>query len=102
MNQIEFLRSVVSSRIPDAKFSVDRPALPEGSWWLDAELDGHLATVQWKPGRGFGISASPASGFGEGPDEIYSDVESAAARMIELLERHEQAKSETIGRGERI
>jgi hypothetical protein len=92
MNQIEVLRNLVAAGIPNATFELDRPAQPQGSWWLDVHLGDRGAAVEWKPGTGFGISVSPSAGYGEGPHETFSNAESAANRLIGLLERGECTK----------
>ena len=98
MNQIELLRNQIATRIPNATFNLDRPAKPPSNWWLDIELDGHTASVEWRPGKGFGISASASAGYGEGPHETYVGVGSAADRLIEILLRaeHTEPPKETI------
>jgi hypothetical protein len=93
MNQIEILRNLVASTIPNVTFELDRPANPQGSWWLDVHLGDQAASVEWKPGKGFGISASPSAGYGEGPHETFADAESVARRLVGLLERSEHTKS---------
>ena len=92
MNQIEILRTLVADSIPNVTLELDRPVQPQGSWWLEAHLGDHVASVEWKPGRGFGISASRSAGYGEGPHETFDDAESAAKRLIGLLGRREHTK----------
>ena len=58
MNQIKLLRNQIATRIPNATFNLDRPTKPRGTWWLDIDLDGHTASVEWRIGKGFGVSAS--------------------------------------------
>jgi DNA-binding XRE family transcriptional regulator len=42
--------------------------------------------IEWSPRRGFGIStAEPGAGYGEGPDEIYTDRAETSRRVIELF-----------------
>lgn len=85
MNPIEQLVERLASEVPEAKTSLDKPAQPSGAWWLDAELHGHSVVTEWRPGKGFGISASPAKIYGEGADEIFSDLKPAGDRVIALL-----------------
>src|SRR5437763_1711639 len=89
MNQIEQLAERVASEIPGTKMNLDRPAQPSGTWWLDSDLHGHSVITEWRPGKGFGISASPSKAYGEGPDEILPDMKSAADRVIVLLRASE-------------
>jgi len=90
MNPIEDLMTKLARRFPGLSAKVDPPYLPDGSWWLDLDLAGHSATAEWRPGRGFGILASPSDSYGEGPDEIYPDVSSTFARLQAILERRER------------
>lgn len=89
MNQIERLAERVASEVPEAKTNLDRPARQSGSWWLDTDLHGHYVVTEWRPGKGFGISASPSRAYGEGPDEIFPDLRSAGDRVVALLRGRE-------------
>src|SRR5437016_7886972 len=85
MNQIEQLAERLASEVPEAKTNLDRPAKQSGTWWLAADLQGHSVVTEWRPGKGFGISASPSRAYGEGPDEIFPNLQSAGDRVIALL-----------------
>jgi DNA-binding XRE family transcriptional regulator len=54
-------------------------------WFLDVEYDDHLVVVQWQKDSGFGISCSPVHHYGEGPDEVYQNLEATYARVVCLL-----------------
>jgi hypothetical protein len=54
-----------------------------GHWWIDFHGTRHLA-VEWRPGRGFGLSAT-TSAFGEGPAEIFLSPAHAAKRVAQIL-----------------
>ncbi len=84
-NPIQGLEQKLQKRFPKVRTILDAPEAPNSRWWLDAQLGKHLVSVEWRPGRGFGVSAGD-DGFGEGPDEVYDDADSAAERVIELLE----------------
>ena len=88
MNAIEALKRDIELALPDVELKLRRPRKPNGNWWLDATYEGHDVTVEWAPRRGFGVSADdPGDGYGEGPDEILTDREAAAKRVIDLLAR---------------
>jgi DNA-binding XRE family transcriptional regulator len=89
MNQIEQLVQRLASEIPEATHTLEGPAHKSGNWWLDSDLNGHSVTVEWRPGKGFGISASPSKAFGEGPDEVFTDLKAAGDRVINLLRGRE-------------
>jgi DNA-binding Xre family transcriptional regulator len=56
-----------------------------GAWWLDLWHEDHWVSVEWRPHVGFGISARPDVGLGEGPDEVHRTLEQARSRVLELL-----------------
>ena len=85
MNNIEKLSEKLRARCPDLIAILDRPNDSSSSWWLDLELKGHSATVEWRPRQGFGVSSSVSDSYGEGPDEIYPDVDSTVERVTELM-----------------
>lgn len=85
MNEIECLRDLLADRFPTASVSLDPPDVPTGNWWLDVELDGHHVVVEFRPGKGFGISTPTADDYGVGPDEIYERATTAYERVKELL-----------------
>ncbi|HEV2961731.1 MAG TPA: XRE family transcriptional regulator [Candidatus Angelobacter sp.] len=89
MNQIEQLAARLVSEISEIKISLDKPAQQSGAWWLDADLHGHSVVTEWRPGKGFGVSASPSRAYGEGPDEIFPDLQTAGDRVITLLRGRE-------------
>ena len=91
INQIEELQYRIQKRLPAVDARLDPPMKLENPWWLDLALQGHSVVVEWRPGQGFGLSTGE-SGYGEGPDEVYSRAEEAEARLIELLEERKETK----------
>ena len=69
---------------------LDLAVAPDASSWLDLTLRDLRATVEWRPGRGFGVSSSPETVYGEGSDELYPDVSTALKRLVAVLERGSQ------------
>lgn len=86
MNDIERLREELRRRFPEIGAQIDRPDRSGGSWFLDLDLAGRKAVVEWRPERGFGVLAREGALFGDRPDEIYPELESAVGRIEELLE----------------
>lgn len=82
---IQVLEAQLRKRFPAASLALDVAARPNGTSFLDVELDGHQVVIQWRKGAGFGISSSSDHGYGEGADEVYQDVEAAYGRTISLL-----------------
>jgi Helix-turn-helix domain len=84
-NPIESLRERLSHRFPGASLTVDAPAVETGSWFMDATLQGYALVIEWRPGRGFGLSTPTEGDAFLGPDEVYEDVDSAFERARALL-----------------
>ena len=82
---IEQLQERLQHRFPDAGLALDRPKDLEASWWLDAVLDGHDVTVEWRPALGFGVSAGREALFGESPDEVYGSLQETLSRVEQLV-----------------
>jgi DNA-binding Xre family transcriptional regulator len=84
--QIAAIEEKIRHRFPEAKVAIDAPSNPQGSWFLDISLRGHVVAVQWKRDFGFGITTNPSSGgYGEGVHESHIDLESAYKRTAALL-----------------
>lgn len=93
MNAIRTLERRVHERFPAAKTNLDPSSRAAGPWFLDIDLNGHPLTVEWRPRRGFGVTSKRLPGYGEGPDEVIRDVESASHRVIALLQAGARTKS---------
>lgn len=84
-NDVERLRDRIKERFPEAACKLLKPRTQTGSWWLDADLNGYALTIEWRPGRGFGLSTPTEGDTFLGPDEVYEDVDSAFERAKALL-----------------
>lgn len=84
--QVEELERELKRRLSDATITVDPPEVAGGSWWVDIERNGKVATVEWRPTGEFGVS-SPGSGYGEGPEYIVTTVDAAADHIAQILRR---------------
>ncbi len=82
---IEELKTEVRRRMADATITVDPPSSTTGSWWLDIQRYGHIASIEWRPGRGFGV-AYPGGGYGEGVDFVVDDAATAAEHVSRQFE----------------
>lgn len=87
MNLLQQLESRVREEIPGVEARLDLAVAPEASSWLDLTLRDLRATVEWRPGGGFGLSSSPETVYGEGSDEFYPDVSTALNRLVAVLEK---------------
>lgn len=80
----QFVR-ILHEAVPEARLVPDAADEPLGASWLDAWLGENSVTVEFRPGRGFGVSTASPDAFGEGSDEVYDEPALAAARVITLL-----------------
>ena len=94
MNLLQQLESRVREEVPGVQARLDLAEVPEASSWLDLTLRDLRATVEWRPGRGFGVSSSLEPVYGEGSDEIYPDVSTALNRLVAVLEKGSRTKPE--------
>lgn len=85
MNEIERLRELLTERFPQASIQLDQAELPGGSWWLDVTLKDHSVVIEWREGRGFGLSTPSEGDYGSGPDEVYPGVSETFERTKEIL-----------------
>jgi DNA-binding Xre family transcriptional regulator len=89
MNQIERLENDLLTRFPDLVVMVDPPADgTRGTWHLDVQRNGASPiVVEWRPDRGFGVSALRADdpAFGVGPDEVYPNLKATFDRLVRLI-----------------
>src|ERR1051325_4443396 len=83
---LEQLQAELRRRVPDAKIRLDAPTNADGTWWVDVEWQGNIATVEWRPNVGFGV-AGDERGYGEGPDVVVNDAASAADEVTRFLKR---------------
>lgn len=79
MSDIQKLIQAVHRDFPSAELKVDESAGSSQVAWLDIEHQGKRIVVEWRRGKGFGVSvlperpAHPLEGLFEGPDEVLSD-----------------------------
>ena len=86
MNPIEEFRDELTRRFPGIAAEIDPPADPRGPWYLDVRQEGSPSVVvEWRPGRGFGISTPSPDDYGTGPDEVHSNASVALARVDEVI-----------------
>jgi hypothetical protein len=84
MNDIEVIERDLRNRFPGATVTIDVPADPAGTWYVDVRRDHQALTIQWRRDRGFGVSAASGA-YGEGAEETYSTVAQVESRVAELL-----------------
>src|SRR6266487_2928455 len=81
---IEHLKKLLDERLPDCAVDVDAPDRADGNWWLDVRMGKKRHTLEYRPDMGFGLFHS-ATGYGEGPAEVYRTPERVAQRLAQLM-----------------
>jgi hypothetical protein len=84
MNDIEIIEHDLRNRFPGATVTIDAPADPDGTWYVDVRGSHQVLTIQWRRDRGFGVSAGSGV-YGEGAEEIYSTIAQVENRVAELF-----------------
>lgn len=83
-DDLQRLLDALRARYPQLRIAVDPGEGQTGHWFVDLSAEGRHATVEWRPGQGFGISEQAPDGeaYGDGPDAVYADVERALGRLL--------------------
>lgn len=84
-NEIERLRDLLQERFSDGSYKLLKPRIETGGWFLDVDLQAYALTIEWRPGKGFGLSTPTAGDTFLGPDEVYTDLNTAYERAKALL-----------------
>jgi DNA-binding XRE family transcriptional regulator len=81
---IERLKQMLAGKLPQSRINVDEPEHAGGNYWVDVSIGKKRHTVEYRPGKGFGLFHEDA-GYGEGPAEIYRTPERMAQRLAQLM-----------------
>jgi DNA-binding phage protein len=84
MKAIEQLQLLLARSLPQSRIKIDEPEHSGGSFWVDVSLGKKRHTLEYRPGKGFGLFHEDA-GYGEGPAEVYRTPERAAQRLTQLM-----------------
>jgi DNA-binding XRE family transcriptional regulator len=82
--RIEKLKALIAESAPNCVIDLDTPDEAAGNWWIDVHSGKKQVTLDYRPGKGFGVYHSDA-GYGEGPAEVYRTPELAARRVMQLI-----------------
>jgi DNA-binding phage protein len=77
-------KKLLDELLPRCTVDVDAPDHTGGNWWFDVTRGKKRHTLEYRPGKGFGLFHEDA-GYGEGPAEIYRTPERAAQRLAQLM-----------------
>jgi hypothetical protein len=83
--EVRELENQVRRRMVDVTFTIDPPASESGAWWIDVQRYGRIASIEWRPGKGYGV-AVPDGGYGEGMDFVVDDAAAAAEYVARVLQ----------------
>lgn len=98
VNDLERLQEAIRTEFPTADVRIDQKVLGLHFGWLDVEYEGRSLAVEWRAGKGFGVSelpehpSAPSEGLFEGPDQVFSDLAPARDHVFMLLEDAETAR----------
>lgn len=81
---------MIRARLPETEIAVDEPESAADAWWADVVHSGQRAVVEWRPGRGFGVSGA-GGGYGEGPDAVAVTIGDALDRVLRILDANAPA-----------
>jgi len=88
MNAIQELEQQVKGIFPEATTRIDEGEEETSPWWLDITLEHKRLTVEWRPGRGFGVTLVTAeTAYGEGPEHVVQTVDEAIECLLMLAEQ---------------
>ena len=76
---------LVRGELADVQVSIDGPVKVDGPYVADFTWQTRHVVVEYSPKHGYGVSSSDDLGFGEKPDEVFSDPHDAAIRVVEFL-----------------
>jgi len=93
---IDHLKHLLGKNLPTVQVRVDEPEHAGGSHWVDVSLGKKRQTVEYRPGKGFGLFHDN-TGYGEGPSEVYRTPERAALRLAQLLTATGRSKVTDVG-----
>jgi hypothetical protein len=87
VNAFESLQQRLQAERPTLKLVISRPVQHDGVWTLDCVQDGTWVVVEWDPsGSSFGVSkVTSQTGYGEPPDQCFTDGDLAFRRIVQLL-----------------
>src|SRR5438094_8375375 len=81
---IEKLTGLLKENLPGCAVKIDEPDRSGGNYWIDISLGRKRRTLEYRPGKGFGLFHDDA-GFGQGPAEIYRSAERAVQRLAQVM-----------------
>jgi hypothetical protein len=92
MNEIKRLASEIQATLPRANVRPDCPTDDRSqTCWLNVEFAGHSVAVEWRPGKGFGVSkveaseGEPLAGLFSRPSRVVSTCGEAYEAVLGLL-----------------
>jgi len=97
MTELELLQEAIRTEFPAATVRIDQKVRGPHFGWLDVEYAGRSLAVEWRAGKGFGVSelpehpSVPSEGLFEGPDRVFSDLAPVRDHVFMLLEDAETA-----------
>jgi len=82
---LESLVSKVASALPAVDVEWDIPSDSENMWHVDLAFEGRCINLQWRKHFGFGISFGDEHCYGDGPEQVFGDEQSALESICRYL-----------------
>lgn len=86
--ELATLCSAIQGHFPDAQLKID---LNGPAWFLDIICRSKKIVLEWREGRGFGLSdvtnLKGLEGWGEGPDSVAATGDAAFVGVVALIEK---------------
>ena len=83
-HKVDEFKKGVLKKLKSATIDIDSSQRKNGSIWINIDYNRRLVIIEFRQGEGFGFYSDDA-GFGEGPETIKSDVNSAVRLAISRL-----------------
>lgn len=93
MTNVERMARFIGAALPDARVEVD--ALPGGRAFINVRRPCQFIMVEYRPGRGFGISTASGnsawSGLGDRPSQSFLGIAAAQRQLSHMFSSRPRA-----------
>ena len=87
-DEIAKLIHEVSAKVSNLEVRTSPGGDQAGNWWVyfSTPQVEQVLVLEWHPGKGVGIYSEEDDGYGEGPGELFRDLDIAARRVVQRLD----------------
>jgi DNA-binding XRE family transcriptional regulator len=94
--RIEHLTELLREQLAGSSVEIDAPARASGTWFVNVDAAGQSFVVEFRPKIGFGLSSTPADGYGEGADEFFPEPAGVVERIAALIRCKQRTEPERV------